>query len=252
MVGFQAPPTPQFRHESEEYHYWVFAFCCFILNVIKLNGCIEQTRWRRNESDDTGTLENPLNRITDDLFSTYKEGSTHGPLIYCVKVLLRVLKYLSISYYVNYSHARSKSIRVVDLYCIFQTILVAFFWQRVPTQVGRYVVWYILFDMFLNYGNVVFLGERVRNVERSIMLLFLSTFTLVFGFGALYRYDCRQLSVWDGLYGAVFSLGTMEFPDIADGCKPQLLSSVQMFGNLFLLLIAVGYFIGQLGAGDKK
>jgi hypothetical protein len=187
-----------------------------------------------------------------DWLSIYKSGAVDGPVVYCAKLALLSLKFISVSYYVNYSHPSEKSIRPVDLYCIFQSVLLAFFLQRTPTNSGRFLVWYILFDMFLNYGNVVFLGREkqlmpgIRNIERSILLLFVSTFTLVFGFGSLYRYECRRLGIWDGLYMALFSLGTMEFPKLYEACEPRLLSSIQMFGNLFLLLIAVGLFIGHL------
>jgi len=118
-----------------------------------------------------------------------------------------------------------------------------------PSCVTVLIVCYLLAEIFLNAGNVVILGREwfnkgVRNIERSIVLNFLALISTVGGFGALYRFSVG-LSAEEAAYAAVSVLGTMGWP-LQHKSGPPLLIGVQVFGDLFLLVVGVGLFANQL------
>jgi hypothetical protein len=212
-------------------------------------------------------IDEALRRFQWDLSYIRKRGPVHGPVLYRVQMGLLRLKYVSPCYWVNYSY-RSVRPFAVDVYCMAQTIALLLcllvgpyaisiclpaFGGWILYPIAILAIYPLLFDMFLNYANVLFLGREhinhgIQNAERSLVLLCLSLASLVFGFGTFYRFWCR-FDRFDGFSAALYSLGTMEIPDkLAKECElagAEWLPLTQIPFNIFLLVVFVALIVGQ-------
>ena len=78
----------------------------------------------------------------------------------------------------------------------------------------------------------------------------------MFGFGVIYRYSCG-LGKADALFSAIYVLGTMEFPGkeilkLQMECYPKLIASIQVFANMFLILVGLALFVGNLQLRERN
>lgn len=176
--------------------------------------------------------------------------------------ILLAFRYLSLSYGLRYAVSRLDDQRhavrdnVVDLYCIIQLIVLSLVFGRGYSPiVDSIIVTYILFEMYLNLLNIIFIGKfpdinaPPASVERSILLLMLNVIEVVLAFGILYHH-WLGLSRIEGFFKAVCVLGTIGYPDAIGW--PILLVVLQVFLDFLLLVLVISSFIGELGIFSNK
>lgn len=170
---------------------------------------------------------------------------------------LLILRFASASYWLRSRLPSSNDPRrfvrnnAIDAYCVFQFFVLL---MLLPTCFGRAVdsviVGYVLFEIYLNVLNIVFIGKiRAVNappasVERSILLLLLNVLEVLFAFAVLYR-DWLQLSTVDAFFKATLVLGTIGYPE-APG-RWVLLIALQVLLDLVLVVLLLSSFAGQVG-----
>ena len=182
----------------------------------------------------------------------HRGAGNGGPVLFVFRLVLLSFKFGSASYWFNYSY-RHLTPRPVDFYCLFQVAALLLLLTFSPS--GWIVIFagYVLGDMFLNIANIVFIGReyKIHNLERSILLSCLSMISLLLGFGVAYRWTCSLRPV-EATIAALHVLGTMEFPQWA-GCESEfpIATSLQIFCNIFLLLVVFAGFVGQLRFDEK-
>lgn len=156
---------------------------------------------------------------------------------------------------------------LVDLYCIFQLVVLlgVLFCFRSP-RLSSWVAAYVLFEIYLNLFNIVFLSRRSEiglsqssktpvainepstSVERSILLLFVNVLQVTVAFAVFYRGSIQGLIPSDAFRDAVFVFGTLGSPLNA----PGLLVALQVFLDFLLVAVILGSFVGQAGPFAKK
>jgi len=112
------------------------------------------------------------------------------------------------------------------------------------------IVGYVLFDIYLNLLNIVFIGKFSEinqpplSIERSILLLMVNVVEIALAFGILYR-DWLGLSTLKGVFKAILVFGTVGYPQSSGNLV--LLVALQIVLDVLLLVIIVSSFVGQLG-----
>jgi hypothetical protein len=184
------------------------------------------------------------------------DREVHGLELLCDTVLL-ALRRLSISYWLRCflpgpdDPRHTTRDNAIDGYCVFQLLaLLILIPGCFGPVVDSVVAGYILFEIYLNLFNIVFIGKiRVINsppvsIERSLLLLFLNVFEVVLAFGILYR-DWLKLSTVDGFFKAVLVLGTIGYPQ-ASGWWVVLIA-LQVLLDFVLVVLVFSSFAGQVG-----
>lgn len=171
--------------------------------------------------------------------------------------LLLLLRLVSLSYRVKAflpepdSPRRAVRSSVIDGYCVLQLIvLVILVSARFGPVMETIIAGYILFDIYLNLLNIIFIG-KIReinappaSIERSILLFFMNVLQVVLAFAVFYQH-WLGLSVMDAFFNAVLVLGTIGYPPGATGWL-CLLVSLQVLLDLVLLLLILSGFVGQV------
>jgi hypothetical protein len=188
---------------------------------------------------------------------TFWKKNIHGVELVFDLILLG-LRILSISYWLRTilptPESPNHKLRdnVIDIYCIFQLavllILLVYsfgvFWNSI---IGGY----ILFEIYLNLFNIVFIGKNAppSSVERSILLLILNVIDVVLAFSVFYR-DRLDLSRFDAVFQAVLVLGTVGYPYSCSGNHASIVI-LQIFLDFVLIVLFVSSFIGRIGLFEK-
>jgi len=187
----------------------------------------------------------------------WRDRQVHG-LELLFDTLLLVLRYLSISYWLKRffpgpdDPKHTVGDNAIDVYCVVQLLALLIL---LPFGLGpvadSFIASYILFDIYLNLFNIVFIGKmRAINappvsIERSILLLFMNVLEVVLAFAIFYR-DWLKLSTMDAIFNAVLVLGTIGYPAAADG-QFALLVSFQVLLDFILIVLVISSFVGHVG-----
>ena len=191
------------------------------------------------------------------LWRSHQDYDVYGLELVFATALL-ALRNISISYWLGMclppsDHPRYKARHIwpIDLYCIAQLgALLLLFVGAFGPIVDSWIVGYVLFDIYLNLLNIVFIGkfsdinQPPLSIERSILLLIVNVVGVVLAFGILYR-DWLGLSTLKGFFSAILVFGTLGYPESSGNVV--LLVALQIFLNILLLVVVVSSFVGQLG-----
>lgn len=184
----------------------------------------------------------------------WRSRRVHGLELFFDTGLL-VLRIVSISYWLRSflpppGGPGTRRDNAVDLYCVSQlVVLLGLLWASFPTVVDSIITGYILFEIYLNLFNIVFIGKLgtdeapPASIERSILLLFLNGLQVTLGFGIVYR-DWLHLSPLEGFFNSVLVMGTIGFPNAASGWY-QLFVVGQVFLDLALVVFFFSTFAGE-------
>jgi hypothetical protein len=196
-------------------------------------------------------FENPRIKMKSDIAVLHEKRPVEGLEFYFDSLLLRLRLY-SPSYLLNYSRPKSKLL--VDLICLVQFLVLLVVVFLSATSLTFAIAVFILYEIYLCLLNIVFIG-KIReinappaSIERSILLSLLNVLEVILAFGIFYKY-WLELNTSDALYGAILVLGTIGTPLDFDlmPWKGRLLVGAQVFMNLFLIVLILGSFIGQVG-----
>lgn len=191
-----------------------------------------------------------------EIKALWSERRVHGlELIFATALL--AFRYLSLSYWLRTVLPPPDDPRhtirdnAIDAYCVIQFIALSLVLASgFSPIIDSAIVAYILFEIYLNLLNIVFIGKfrdinaPPASVERSILVLVLNIVGVVLAFGVLYRH-WLGLSKVEGLFKAVLVLGTIGYPE-ASG-KLVLLVALQVFLDVLLFVLVIASFVGQLG-----
>ena len=195
--------------------------------------------------------------IRDHLKTLWRPDSEiHGLELFWDTALL-LLRFLSVSYWLRsrlpHPHDPRHSLRdnVIDGYCVFQLLLLLVLLPSgFGTVVNSVITGYVLFEIYLNLLNIVFIGKiRAINappasVERSILLLLLNVLEVVIAFAVLYR-DWLKLSTVEAFFKATLVLGTIGYPEASGWWV--LLVALQVLLDFVLVVLLLGSFAGRVG-----
>jgi hypothetical protein len=199
-----------------------------------------------------------IHRICENLSILRKSGSVHGIELLFDSFLL-FLRLFSISYRLTAfcSDPTTRS-DMVDIYCVLQLVaLLVCVFLPVPNSVGCFIAAYVLFEIYLNLFNIVFIGKFSKinappvSVERSLLLLLLNAFDVVLAFTLFYRHWMR-LSTGCAFYGACLVLGTIGTPPLPDTGEGRPLIILQIFLDLLLIVLFLSSFAGQIGLFQRE
>jgi hypothetical protein len=202
-------------------------------------------------------------RMMKYIKSFMREKEIHG-IEFAFNFALMILRLSSASYWLRSCLPSPKGSdhklrdNAVDIYCIFQFfVLLILFLNRFSTIFNIIIVIYILFEIYLNLFNIVFIGKIKKinappsSVERSILLLMLNVIDVVLAFSILYR-DWLDLSKQEAIFQSVLVLGTVGHPSSQSTEIYMLLVMLQIFLNILLVLLFLSSFIGQIGLFRKS
>ena len=177
----------------------------------------------------------------------------------CFDSLLLLLRWFSLSYWLRRSlpdpAGQNRSIRdnAVDAYCVIQffvLLAVLLLGSALPVGIATITSSYILFEVYLNLFNIVFIGKFAdinappASIERSLLLIILNAIEVVQVFAVLYR-SCLHLETQEAFLKATLVLGTIGAPDTNTPVAVALVS-FQVLLDFVLVVLFLAAFSGQL------
>lgn len=151
---------------------------------------------------------------------------------------------------------------VIEVFISLELILliILLFYPQERSIIPSIIASYIIYCLFVNLFNIVFVGKLgvlspTSSVERSLLIFVINVAEIVVAFSILYRY-WFIIDPVQALFYALIVFGTIGHPVETDPLKPHaydgaLLVGTQIAVDVIFLAIFLSAFVGRLKAFDR-